>query len=132
MPRRPPIRSTLTPAERDAWDFILAFARARAAAIVATGWREDVTDIVLSEILSAPHLLAQYLLAIGAADPHVHGSRRKRLLDQQIGRACRAATNGLVRVVDGKRVMRDASVGPHFRFTVLDAPLGAPFVPPRP
>jgi hypothetical protein len=126
MPRKLSILSSLTPAERAAWAFILAFVRARAEAIAAAGWRDDVTDHVLSEILSTPHLLAQYLLAIGDADPHVHGSRRKALLDQQIGRASRAACRGIVRIVNGRKVMRDASVGPHFRFTVLDAPQPRP------
>lgn len=130
MPRKPSIRSTLTPAERAAWDAILAFVRDRAAAIAAACWREDVTDAVLAEILGTPHLLALYLLAIGEADPHVQRSRRKGLLDQQIGRAAKAASNGIVRMVGGNKVMRAASVGPHFRFTVLDPPVGGPFVPP--
>jgi len=120
MSKKPPILATLSPAERAAWAFILAFVRVRATAIAAAGWREDVTDLVLSEILST--LVAQYLLAIGEADPHVRGCRRKMLLDQQIGRTSRAACRGIVRVVNGRRVMRDASVGPHFSFTILDAP----------
>lgn len=130
MARRPTILSTLTPVERAAWTLILAFAQERAAAIAIAGWREDVTDLVLSEILSAPHLRAAYLLAIGATDPHVRGNRRKRVLDQQIGKTCRAASGGGVRILGGKRVMRDASSGPHFRFTVLDPPPSGPFAPP--
>lgn len=125
MSRNPPILSTLTSAERAAWANLRTFARVHAAVIVAARWRDDVTDLVLTEILSAPYLLDQYRLAIGEADPHIHGSRRKKLLDQQIGRASRAGCRGVVRVANGRRVMRDASVGPHFRFTVLDAP------PPR-
>jgi hypothetical protein len=123
MPGKPTIRSTLSRSERSAWDAVLTFVRIRAAAIVARRWQDDVTDQTLSAILFTARLRAEYLLAIGETDPHVHGNRRKAALDRQIGRVSRAACRGVVRVVNGKKVMRDASVGPHFSFTVLDPPL---------
>lgn len=120
MSKPPTIFSRLTPAEQAAWIFILAFARERAAAIVRVGWRETVTDLVLSEILENPHLRAHYCLAIGNPDPMIRGSRRKGLLNQEIGRRCKAGSEGIVRVVGGIKEMQSASVGPHAYFTVLD------------